>query len=116
MSVSVQTDAAGDTATAGAALVEDKAGCLQVAGRMTFDTASALLRDGIAAANMQTSTQAPVFDLQAVEAVDSSALAVLFGWQRNLQAQGKPIKVLNPPPSMISLAEVYGVADLLPLN
>jgi phospholipid transport system transporter-binding protein len=57
-----------------------------------------------------------VFDLAAVTDVDSSGLAVLFGWQRAAQAQGKTLKVTNPPASLVSLAEVYGTTELLPLS
>lgn len=86
-------------------------GSLCVIGAMTCDTATALLKAGVAAA-----TDSPVlFDLSGVAAVDSAALAILFGWQRQLLAQGKTMAVHNPPASLISLAAVYGVADLLPL-
>ncbi len=87
-------------------------GCLAVSGDMTLETAPALLAAGVAALTEAES----VFDLAAVTEVDSSGLAVLFGWQRAAQAQGKTLKVTNPPASLVSLAEVYGTTELLPLS
>jgi phospholipid transport system transporter-binding protein len=86
------------------------AAALTITGRMTMDEARALLANGVDA----LSAGEPVFDLAAVSEVDSSGLAVLFGWQRAAMAQGKTLRIANPPPSLVSLAEVYGVADLLP--
>lgn len=54
------------------------------------------------------------FDLSAVTDLDSSCLAVVFGWMRAASSAGKTLSLLNPPKNMLSLAAVYGVADLLP--
>lgn len=87
-------------------------GRFAVTGSMTLETASGLLASGVSA----FSSGDPVFDLSAVGDVDSSGLAVLFGWQRAAQAQGKSLRIASPPRNLISLAEVYGVAELLPLS
>lgn len=87
-------------------------GRLAVSGNMTLETAPALLAEGITALVEAES----VFDLAAVADVDSSGLAVLFGWQRAAYAQGKSLHIANPPRSLVSLAEVYGVTELLPLS
>jgi phospholipid transport system transporter-binding protein len=78
---------------------------------MTLASATALLKEGVAALDGADR----VFDLAAVTDVDSSGLAVVFGWLRAAQAKGKTIRIANPPRNLLSLAEVYGVADLLPL-
>lgn len=83
-----------------------------IQGDMTLDNASNLLAAG-ANAIKQGVTQ---FDLSGVGAIDSSGLAVLFGWLRVAQAAGKAVEIANPPHSLKSLAEVYGVANLLPLS
>ena len=54
------------------------------------------------------------FDLAAVTDMDSSCLAVIFGWMRAARDAGKVVRLLNPPRNLLSLAEVYGVSDLLP--
>jgi phospholipid transport system transporter-binding protein len=85
---------------------------LAVSGKMTLETAPALFAHGAEA----LAGEVTLFDLAAVEEVDSSGLAVLFGWQRAAQAKGVALRIANPPESLISLAEVYGVSDLLPLS
>lgn len=82
-----------------------------VKGGMTMETAGVLLDAGVSALRSGAAT----FDLSAVEHVDSSGLAVLFGWQRAAQALGKPFQIVNPPRNLASLAGVYGVTGLLPL-
>lgn len=93
------------------ARVERTGDRLAVSGNMTLETAASLLAagtDGLAQGE-------PVFDLSGVAAMDSSGLAVLFGWQRAAESKGKSLRIENPPRNLISLAEVYGVSGLLPL-
>jgi phospholipid transport system transporter-binding protein len=81
-----------------------------VSGPMTMAGAAVLLAEGEAA----ITNSAAVFDLAAVTDLDSSCLAVVFGWMRAARDAGKTVKLLNPPQNLLSLAEVYGVSDLLP--
>jgi len=84
---------------------------LQVSGAMKLGDASKLLEEGNAALkNAET-----VFDLEKVDAVDSSAIAVIFGWLRKAREEGKSVRIAHPPKELLSLAEVYGVSELLPL-
>lgn len=89
--------------------IRQTAGGLAVTGDMTMETAAMLLAEGTDALRGEQ----PVCDLAAVSDIDSSGLAVLFGWQRAVQARGQSLRIANPPSSLISLAEVYGVTDLL---
>lgn len=84
--------------------------CVEVSGPMTMSDAAALLAEGEAAIVSSTAS----FDLAAVTEMDSSCLAVVFGWMRAAQAEGKSLRLLNPPQNLLSLAAVYDVADLLP--
>ena len=83
---------------------------VEVSGPMTMSGAAALLAEGEAA----IAAHASVFDLAAVTDLDSSCLAVVFGWMRAAKAGGKSLRLVNPPQNLLSLAAVYGVADLLP--
>lgn len=84
---------------------------IEVGGTMTLADASMLLaRGGSALTGAET-----VFDLSAVETIDSSSIAVIFGWLRQAQAQGKTIRIAHPPRDLLSLAALYGVTELLPL-
>ena len=52
-------------------------------------------------------------DLAAVTEVDSSALSLLLEWRREARRNGRAISFLNLPANLKSLAELYGVTDLI---
>lgn len=52
-------------------------------------------------------------DLAEASEVDSSALAVLFAWQRVQQMNATTLSVRAAPETLQSLARVYGVTDQL---
>lgn len=82
-----------------------------VEGAMNLATATALLEAG----NQVVAREARVFDLSQVSEVDSSGIAVVFGWMRAAARAGRKLEVVNPPESFLSMAGMYGVRDLLPL-
>ena len=92
-------------------MIERTGNGLRVTAPMLIGNASALLEAG------RSSLQAGevVFDLSAVEEADSSALALVFAWQRSASERGATLRISHPPASMISLAALYGVSDFLPL-
>jgi phospholipid transport system transporter-binding protein len=45
--------------------------------------------------------------------VDSSALSLLLEWRREAARNGREVRYRNLPASMKSLAELYGVTELL---
>ena len=92
-------------------MIREQQGRLEVSGGMTLDVAARLLAEG----NAQVGSRDLVVDLSAVDAVDSSALAVIFGWVRQAKQKGHALMVANPPAQLMSLAELYGVVELLPL-
>lgn len=53
-------------------------------------------------------------DLGEVTEVDSSLLAVLFAWMREAKARGQSLSFSRLPGDLRSLAQLYGVAQLLP--
>ena len=56
-----------------------------------------------------------IFDFSAVSEADSSAVAVMLGWLRAADAASARVKFAHIPAGVRSLAELYGVTDLLPL-
>jgi phospholipid transport system transporter-binding protein len=52
-------------------------------------------------------------DLAQLTAVDSAAVATLLAWQRAAHALGRKLTFFNLPANLRSLAQLYGVADLL---
>ena len=84
-------------------------GRLRVSGPVTLANATAL-----AAAVEQHLTGDLVVDLAAVTEVDSSALSLLFEWQRVAKRRQCKVSFCNLPASLASLAELYGVTELIP--
>lgn len=79
-----------------------------VQGAMTMDQAAALLEQGEAVCSTDCT-----IDLAEVSTADSSAVAVVLGWVRRAREAGKTLQVLNPPAAFVSLADLYGVDELL---
>ena len=93
------------------AAISGTGGRLAVSGSLTIPHASRLLTEGA----RQVSGQDVLFDLAEVRQVDSSAVAVILGWMRAAQASGHKVSVANAPESLRSIAQLYGVREMLPL-
>ena len=52
-------------------------------------------------------------DLKDVDPVDSAGVAILLEWKRRALAEGMQLAFDSVPPTMVSLAELYGVDELL---
>ncbi len=86
-----------------------------VEGAMNLSTATALLEAGAQAIAKGNGGDNKLFDLAAVTEVDSSGLAVVFGWVRAAKSSNRSLQLTNSPQGLLSMADVYGVSDLLPL-
>ena len=78
---------------------------LIVSGPATFETHVAMREEsaaGVADADVE-------IDLAGITEVDSTALALVFFWQR----RARQLKLLNPPQSLLALADLYGVVELM---
>jgi phospholipid transport system transporter-binding protein len=76
---------------------------------LTVQNAKAALDQGVAAIKAGQT----VFDLASVQAVDSSAVAVLLAWKRTARKTGAALAYVNLPASLQSLAALYGVDAFL---
>jgi phospholipid transport system transporter-binding protein len=85
---------------------------LRVSGRLTMDTIGA----SFAQAMQPLDGKEWVVDLGQVEAADSAAVSLLLGWLRNAQRHGATLSFVNVPENLRSLANLYGVAETLPLS
>lgn len=54
-----------------------------------------------------------VFDLSSVAEADSSAVAVMLAWRRHADSLRSTVRFTGIPVGVLSLASVYGVAELL---
>lgn len=82
---------------------------LSLRGAMTLSYARQLELEGEAVLRGAAVT----VDLAAATDIDSSALAVLFAWQRTQQKHAGSLAVRAAPEALRSLAGVYGVSDQL---
>ena len=80
-----------------------------IEGPVTADNVLALLAQG---AQQLTGPRMTV-DLSGVTEVDSTALSLLLEWRREAIRNGREVRFRNLPASMKSLAELYGVTELL---
>ncbi len=78
-------------------------------GPITLESVVALLARGN---ELFTAPQMTV-DLATVTEVDSSALSLLLEWRREAGRGGRAIRYLNLPANLKSLAELYGITELL---
>lgn len=85
---------------------------LQLAGPLTLQTVKELFDRGLQAGG---GTRL-VIDLAQVEAVDSSGVSLLLSWLREAQRSNINLSFSNIPHNLMSLAKLYGVADMLPLS
>ena len=81
-----------------------------IAGPATLQNISALLGEGLA----QIRDGADSVDLAEVSELDSSLLAAVLAWIREARSRELRLSVANLPEGLQTLAELYGVADLLP--
>ncbi len=92
-------------------MIEREGNLLHVSGALTMETVAAL-RDLDVSVD---ETSALVIDLAKVETVDSAAVGLLLAWLRQAQERGVTLSYTNLPVNLTSLAQMYGVAELLPV-
>jgi phospholipid transport system transporter-binding protein len=82
---------------------------LRLSGPLTLNTVKSLFDRGLPQGQSSL-----VVDLSAVEAVDSAAVSLLLSWLREAQRRNITLCFNSIPENLMSLARLYGVADLLP--
>ena len=78
-------------------------------GPVTIASVQSLLEEG---ARSITAAEVTV-DLGGVTEVDSTAVSLLLEWRRQAAAASRTVRYVNLPPNLRSLAELYGVTELL---
>jgi phospholipid transport system transporter-binding protein len=79
-------------------------------GALTVDNAASLLNE--LKPHLERGIQ--TLDLSALEKVDSAALALIFSSLRQSRAAGHELRRAGLQANILTLAELYGVAELLP--
>jgi phospholipid transport system transporter-binding protein len=96
----------------GGAVIDGEGAAFQVRGRVTMDSVQSVLEAG----NARFRAQEVSVDLGQVTEVDSSVVSLLLQWAREAQAGGRRLRYLNLNSNVKSLAVLYGVIDLVPLQ
>jgi phospholipid transport system transporter-binding protein len=79
-------------------------------GSLTMDTVPALFETGL----QQLASEDFQLDLSQVDSVDSAAVSMLLGWSRAARIARHELRVKGLPENLLSLANLYGVAEMLP--
>ena len=80
-----------------------------IEGPVTLDNVGTLLAEGAAFEG-----DGVIVDLAGVTVADSSALSLLLEWVRRFSRSGRQISFANMSPNLRSMADLYGIADLIP--
>lgn len=81
-----------------------------VSGPVTLANVADVLRQGCE----ELRAGARTIDLGEVSELDSSLLAALFAWMREAKSNGAEVLFANLPEGLMTVARLYGVAELLP--
>jgi phospholipid transport system transporter-binding protein len=82
----------------------------RIEGAVTVDSVGGLLRE----LQPHLAQGVATLDFSGVGAADSAALAMVFSAMRQAAESGRALSLTGLPESFTTLAELYGVADLLP--
>lgn len=91
-------------------MIEIEGNVVRVDGQLTLETSAALYNQGLP---IKDGEKEAVVDFAKVGAVDSSAISLMLAWLRAAQARQLKLSFINVPENLISLANLYGVADIL---
>ena len=87
---------------------------LALDGALSFETLPDVLRASEEYAARPGLPDKLTIDFGGVDAIDSSAVALLLEWRRQARRFGKKLEFVNLPGNLIALATLYGVSELLP--
>ena len=82
---------------------------MKLTGAIVIDSVGKLLESGRAHCAAHDVT----LDFSGATELDSSALALILEYRRVAEAAGKRLSVSNIPASLKTLADLYGVTDLI---
>ena len=86
---------------------------LALDGALSFETLPDVLKGSAEYAARTDLPDRLTIDFAGVDAVDSSAVALLLEWRRQAQRLGKTLDFVNLPANLLALATLYGVEDLI---
>ena len=90
-------------------MISCSGGRCTVQGPVTMANVESLLEEG----GRQMDGAQVTVDLAGVTEVDSAAVSLLLEWRRQARRANRTIRYVNLPANLKSLAELYGVTELL---
>ncbi len=93
-------------------MISREAGRIRITGPLTHETVRTLYDGGLQAGGVS----AVEVDLSEVASVDSAAVSLLLAWLREAQRSNLNLRFSNVPDNLLSLARLYGVAEMLSLD
>jgi phospholipid transport system transporter-binding protein len=82
-------------------------------GALSFETLPEVLAASAEYAARQDVPERLTIDFSGIDAIDSSAVALLLEWRRQAMQRGKTLVFVNLPANLLSLARLYGVEELI---
>ncbi len=86
---------------------------LKIEGALNFASMNRLLAESATYSTQQDLPDCLAIDLSGVTDIDSSAVALLLHWRREAARLDKALRYIHLPPNLLSLAELYGVDQLI---
>lgn len=86
---------------------------LALDGALSFETLPDVLKASAEYAARSDLPDRLTIDFAGVDAVDSSAVALLLEWRRQALRLGKKLEFVNLPANLLALATLYGVEELI---
>jgi len=86
---------------------------LKLAGALNLASMSRLLSETALYASQANLPDCLSIDFADVTDIDSSGVALLLHWRREAQKLGKALRYVHLPPNLSSLADLYGVDELI---
>ena len=85
---------------------------LSVSGNMTIENINSLFKEGLQPRQGGSLT----VDFAQVDKMDSSAVSLMLVWVREAARKQCELRFVNVPQNLLSLAKMYGVADMLNID
>ncbi|HEX4858685.1 MAG TPA: STAS domain-containing protein [Usitatibacteraceae bacterium] len=86
---------------------------LKLEGALDLDSMPRLLAETEAYVRQEALPECLAIDFSNVREFDSSAVALMLHWRRESERLGKSLRYVHLPANLQSLAELYGVTNLI---
>jgi phospholipid transport system transporter-binding protein len=86
---------------------------LALTGALSFETIPGVLEQSEQYAARADLPEKLTIDFAGITAVDSAAVALLLEWRRLARSRGKALDFVNLPQTLLALATLYGVVELI---